>query len=122
MYIKINEQGFITVRIYDESGCKDTTGYIKVDGNTLSPDIDYTYINSKFKAVNLLDNPEYYTKNTNKFGMLSPLQYLQATDYVVIKYQELVVLTKQLTHDEYITQYTDILNKRVMARDEINKG
>lgn len=127
MKVLVNEANYVYTIIYDESGCLKTLNYIDIpEGIELVPGKHYVYENKKFREIDILDdkNKKYLeadAKDRYKSEIKLLQKYLSDTDYITNKFNELVLMTNEMTNYEFTNKYGDILEKRVSSRKRINE-
>ena len=108
----------------------------KTYGNEIPPEFQFlqggTFINLLPKALeeNLVEYYQYFTVETNQEiltkkanQMLIQLHtnYLNETGWIWQKYQRNVVVIKDMTEEEFITKYQEIIDNQEFARSEIGR-
>jgi hypothetical protein len=67
------------------------------------------------------DTEDRIEKYTNYAKIQIMQEYLEKTDYISNKYQDEVILLGNLTQEEFIEKYQEVLNTRSTYRGNINK-
>ena len=108
----------------------------KTYGNEIPPEFQFlqggTFINLLPKTLeeNLVEYYQYFTTETNQEiltkkanQMLIQLhtEYLNETGWIWQKYQRNVVVLKDMTEEEFVTKYREIIDKQEFARSEIGR-
>ena len=108
----------------------------KTYGNEIPPEFQFlqggTFINLLPKALkeNLVEYYQYFTTETNQEiltkkanQMLIQLHtnYLNETGWIWQKYQRNVVVLKDMTDEEFVTKYQEIIDNQEFARSEIGR-
>ena len=108
----------------------------KTYGNEIPPEFQFlqggTFINLLPKALeeNLVEYYQYFTIETNQEiltkkanQMLIQLhtEYLNETGWIWQKYQRNVVVLKDMTEEEFVTKYQEIIENQEFARSEIGR-
>ena len=108
----------------------------KTYGNEIPPEFQFlqggTFINLLPKTLeeNLVEYYQYFTTETNQEiltkkanQMLIQLHtnYLNETGWIWQKYQRNVVVLKDMTEEEFVTKYQEIIDSQEFARSEIGR-
>ena len=106
----------------------------KTYGNEIPPEFQFlqggTFINLLPKTLeeNLVEYYQYFTTETNQEiltkkanQMLIQLHtnYLNETGWIWQKYQRNVVILKDMTEEEFVTKYQEIIDNQEFTRNEI---
>jgi len=126
MTIIINEAGFIKARFYDDNTKLSGNNVIKLPDNVeIDPNKEYAYINNKVIEIsyNKDEHKKYFEPDKiDRINMLinESKSYMSSTDYIISKYNELVVITQSISDTDFKIKYKDILDKRNTTRELIN--
>lgn len=108
----------------------------KTYGNETPPEFQFlqggTFINLLPKTIeeNLVEYYQYFTTETNQEiltkkanQMLIQLHtnYLNETGWIWQKYQRNVIVLKDMTEEEFVTKYQEIIDSQEFARSEIGR-
>lgn len=108
----------------------------KTYGNEIPPEFQFlgggTFINLLPKALgeNLVEYYQYFTTETNQEILTKKAsqiliqlhtEYLNETGWIWQKYQRNVVVIKDMTEEEFVAKYQEIIDKQEFARNEIGR-
>ena len=108
----------------------------KTYGNEIPPEFQFlqggTFINLLPKALeeNLVEYYQYFTTETNQEILTKKANqiliqlhnnYLNETGWIWQKYQRNVVILKDMTEEEFVTKYQEIIDNQEFARSEIGR-
>ena len=76
---------------------------------------------SYYQTFTMETNEEILTKKANQMLIQLHTEYLNETGWIWQKYQRNVVVLKDMTEEEFIAKYQEIIDKQEFARNEISR-
>lgn len=96
---------------------------LRADAEKYGTSLDeYEELIAEVEANIILPSAEEIAKQELEAKIAEAKAYLQATDYVAVKYNDEVTVTGSMTKTAFLAQYADVYAQRAEARAVINMG